>query len=433
MKIGFLAISGIRAYNEKLNAIGVTLPGVIERQKIVASLPSLGLLTLAGMTPKKYERVYTEMPTPSEVKDLDDSFDLVAISSFSAQMNEAYVLADRFRALGVKVVLGGLHVTVMPEEAKAHADAVVVGEGELSWLQVLDDAERGELKPFYRADGRSFDLADAPMPAYELLDPPAYNRLTVQTSRGCPFRCDFCASSIVLTDTYKVKPAEKIIAEIRAIKGIWEKPFIEFADDNTFANKPFWRDLIGKVAAEKVPWFTESDISLADDEELMKSMRDSNCKMVLIGLESPRASSLDGLELKANWKLDRAEKAMEAVQKIQSHGIRVNGCFILGLDTQGPEVFDEVKAFVKESGLYEVQITFLTPFPKTPLYERLKSEGRILKDGAWELCTLFDINFTPKRMTVEELEDGFVALGEQLYSEDFVAARKESYRKWAEG
>jgi radical SAM superfamily enzyme YgiQ (UPF0313 family) len=157
-------------------------------------------------------------------------------------------------------------------------------------------------------------------------------------------------------------------------------------------------------------------------------MRDSGCQQVLIGLETPRAASLDGLELRANWKLRQQESYKAAIARIQSYGITVNGCFILGLDGDTPEVFDEIFAFVKDSDLYEVQITFLTPFPGTPLYQRLKREGRIIREGAWELCTLFDINFRPRSMSVDELQSGFLSLAKRLYSESETSERRRKFK-----
>ena len=182
------------------------------------------------------------------------------------------------------------------------------------------------------------------------------------------------------------------------------------------------------LAKENLRWFTETDLSVAQDDELLGLMRDSGCKQVLIGLESPRRDSLDGIELNANWKMRKQGKYRAAIEKIQSYGITVNGCFILGLDGDTPSVFEEVYNFVRDSGLYEVQITFMTPFPGTPLYHRLKQEGRIIRDRAWELCTLFDINFLPKNMTVDELQEGFLWLAKNLYSKDAVQERRRKFR-----
>jgi radical SAM superfamily enzyme YgiQ (UPF0313 family) len=426
--IGFIAMSGVRAHNAELTQLGLTLPGFVDRNKIIASLPSLGLLTLAGLTPDKFEISYHEIADLKTLPELPVDFDLVALSTFTAQFYEACDVADFYRAKNILVVMGGITVTSLREQAKEHCASVVIGEGELLWPELLADFERGDLKPFYIND-REFDLADAPMPRFDLLDPEKYNRLTVQTSRGCPHKCEFCASSILLTPRYKVKPVGKVIAEIRAIKKIWVKPFIEFADDNSFVHREHYKKLLRELAKENVRWFTEADVRVAEDDELLGLMRDSGCQQVLIGLESPRRASLSGIELKNNWKLGQHDHYKTAIEKIQSYGVTVNGCFILGLDGDTPDVFDDVLEFVRDSALYEVQVTFMTAFPGTPLYERLKREGRILRGRAWELCTLFDINFQPKNMSVEQLQSGFLGLAKQLYSAEETHERRAKFKR----
>ena len=429
MKIGFLAMSGVRCHNEELLAFGLTLPGFVERSKVIASLPSLGLLTLAGMTPPDIAVEYLEVPDPGALDSLPGGFDVVAISSFSAQMKEAYHLADRYRAAGVIVLLGGLHVTLCPDEAARHADAIVIGEAESVWPQLLADLRRNALQPCYDARGLEFDFRDSPMPRFELLDPAVYNRLTVQTQRGCPFHCDFCAASIRLSPRFKTKPVDRVLAEIHRIKEIWPRPFIEFADDNTFADKAHSRNLVRALIPEGLRWFTESDISVARDPELLALLRESGCEQILIGLESPTAAGLEGLEHKANWKRKQFDSYRQAIATIQDAGITVNGCFVMGLDGADLTSFDAVYEFVRESGLYEVQVTVMTPFPGTPLYQRLAAEGRILHPEAWELCTLFDVNFHPQRMTVAELEQGFRTLLSRLYTDDFVRDRRRNFFK----
>jgi len=430
VKLGLIAMSGIRAHDDELTQLGLTLPGFVERNKIIASLPSLSLLTLAALTPETVEVEYKEVADLKKETSLPDDYDLVAISSFSAQIFEAYDLADRYRRKDIPVVMGGLHVSSVPEEAKQYCTSVVVGEGEPLWPQILSDFETGSLRPYYvQSPAGNFDLREAPVPRFDLLNPDKYNRITVQTSRGCPWQCDFCASSILLTPKYKLKPVPKVIEEIRAIKRIWARPFIEFADDNSFANHSHSKKLLRMVAKEKIRWFTETDISVAKDDELLGLMRDSGCKQVLIGLESPRKDGLDKIELQANWKLKQHEEYKEAIDKIQSYGITVNGCFVLGLDGDSSEVFEEVYKFVKDSGLYEVQITVMTAFPGTPLYRRLKREQRLIRDHAWELCTLFDVNFVPKDMTVQELKDGLLWLGKTLYSEEETGERRRKFKR----
>ena len=427
MKIGLLALSGVRCRNEELLAMGLTLPGFVERSKVIASLPSLGLLTLAGMTPAEIEVSYLEVPDPGSLKELPGGFDVVAISSFTAQIKEAYKLADRYRAAGVKVIMGGLHVTARAEEALLHADSVLLGEGESLWPQVMADLLANRLQPRYDASARNFDFAQSPMPRFELLDVSQYNRITVQTQRGCPFNCDFCGASIRLNPRFKTKPVDRVIAEIHRIKTIWPHPFIEFADDNTFADKAHGRELVRALIPEGLRWFTETDISIARDPELLALMKEAGCAQILVGLESPTAAGLDGLELKANWKLKQRDGYQRAIATIQDAGITVNGCFVVGLDGQDATSFDAVFDFVRASGLYEVQITVMTAFPNAPLYDRLQSAGRLLDAEAWEACTLFDVNYVPERMSVTELEQGFRGLARRIYDAGFIEERRRRF------
>ena len=431
MRIAFIAMSGIRACDTELLQLGLTLPGFVERSKAIASLPSLGLLTLAGMTPARHDVSYIEIDDINKLEALPGGFDLVAISSFSAQIKEGYRLAERYRALGIPVVMGGLHVTVNPHEPGEHGASAMLGEGEIAWPEILADAERGQFKPVYDARGCEFDLKNAPMPAFELLNMERYNRITVQTSRGCPWRCSFCASSILLTRKYKQKPAAKVLAEIDRIRELWPRPFIEFADDNSFVNRSYWRALLPELSKRHIKWFTETDLTVHEDEALLHLMRDAGCAEVLIGFESPVPAGLNGLELRRNFKHDRQHQCRRAIERIQAAGIRVNACFVLGLDGQGPWVFDAVRDFVRETLPFDVQITVPTPFPGTPFYECLKREGRLLEDGAWERCTLFDVNYLPQGMSVEQLRAGLHRLAVELYGEDFTRERREHFKRVA--
>jgi len=402
MKIGFLAMSGIRAHDQKLLKLGLTLPGVVERSQVVATLPSLGLLYLAAVTPPEHELHYFEAEADGSEPASVYTRDLVAISTFSAQVFEAYAIADRLRRAGVRVAMGGLHVSVQPEEALAHADYVIVGEGENVWPAV-------------------------PVPRYDLLADRPYNRFTVQTSRGCPWRCDFCASNVMLRQKYRKRPVADVIRDIHEISRLRKRPFLEFADDNTFVEKEWGKELCRQLAPLRLKWFTETDISVADDPELLQWMRRARCRQVLIGLESPERSALDGLEMKTNFKARRWDTYFDAIREIQDHGITVNGCFILGLDGHTPEIFQEVLDFAQRAPLYDVQITILTPFPGTPLYDRLCREGRILQHERWDLCTLFDVNYQPKNMSVEQLREGLYWLTERLYSEDCLLRRRRPF------
>jgi len=425
MKVAFVAMSGIRVFDEELLAIGLTVPGFVERSKTIASLPSLGLLTLAALTPDDWEMEYIEVDELETLgKERLLTFELVAFSTFTARAFDAYELSGYLRRNGVRTVIGGLHATLCPEECEEHFDSVIVGEGEPVWKTVLGDVKSGALKSRYRAKF-GYDLSTAPVPRFDLLEVERYNRLTVQTARGCPWNCEFCAASVRLGGGYRCKPVDAILAEFEAIKAIWPHPFIEFADDNTFANKRHGHALMDAMAGCGFRWFTESDISIASDSRLLAKMKKAGCAQVLIGFEDPW--DVGGLELKADWKSRQTAKYLESIKRIQDHGITVNGCFVLGLDTHTPDVFELYWDFIQASKLFEVQLTFLTPFPGTPLYDRLAREGRLIHPHDWRRRTLFDICYQPKGMSVEQLRSGFIELCRKVYAEEEVDRRRRSF------
>jgi radical SAM superfamily enzyme YgiQ (UPF0313 family) len=391
-------------------------------------LPSLGLLYLAACTPPGHELHYFEAEgdgsEPAEVY----TCDLVAINTFSAQVFEAYAVADRLRKAGVRVAMGGLHVSVQLDEALAHADHVFLGEGERTWPVAVTALAKDEAQRVWNAaDFPPIDIRSLPVPRYDLLGRRPYTRFPVQTTRGCPWRCDFCASNVMLNEPYRKRPVGDVIRDIRAVCQLQKRPFIEFADDNTFVDHEWGKELCRALIPQKVKWFTETDISVADDPELLRLMRQARCRQVLIGLESPQRSALEGIEMRANFKSRRWATNVECIRRIQAEGITVNGCFILGLDRHTPAIFQEVLDFAREVPLYDVQITVLTAFPGTPLHARLLREGRILAPGRWDYCTLFDVNHVPQNMSVEQLREGMCWLAGQLYSENALTARRKPF------
>jgi len=426
MNIGLIAMSGVRVRTKELAELGVTLPGFVRRGKIIASLPSLGLLTVASLTPPEHQVSYLEIAELRAETELPD-FDLVGISSLSAQIDEAYAIAETYRRRGTPVVMGGLHVSRLPDEALEHANAVVVGGAEGVWPQVVKDAAAGQLQPIYHgATDQVFSSKFYARPRFELLAGREYNRVTVQTSRGCPRACEFCAASLLITDRFNQKPVKLAIEEIREAKRWFKQPFFELADDNTFLNKAWSREFLRALRGEDIRWFTETDVSVADDLELCDLLAESGCRQVLIGFESPQASDIAGID-PAAWKARHAPSYRRVIDTLQSRGVSVNGCFILGLDAHPPDVFPQVLEFVRSSGLAEVQFAVLTPFPGTPLYDRLKREGRLLADRFWDRCTLFDVNYRPARMSVEELEAGLRWLFREAYSGKETRQRKRGF------
>jgi radical SAM superfamily enzyme YgiQ (UPF0313 family) len=456
-------MSGVRVKNAELLAMGLTLPGFIERSQVIASLPSLSLLTLAAHTPERWSVEYREIdelrPGDSEggavsdasaggavsdasargaVSDaaariIEGGFDVVAISSLSTRILDAYALADELRRAGVTVVLGGLHASALPEEAMQHADAVVKGEGEPLWSALLEDFEEGHLRPLYAlpAGRPAFSLKDARVPRYDLLDVDRYNRIPLQTTRGCPLACTFCAASRTIS-SYKRKPIEQIRSEIEAILALWPKPFVELADDNTFVDKAWSRELAALLGEFAIPWFTETDISVADDEDLLDALARSNCAELLIGLESVETASLVRAEPR-RYKASERPRYAEKIRRIQDRGIPVNGCFVLGFDEDDPGIFERTLEFARACELAEVQITILTPFPGTALYKELARAGRLLRPVYWDACTLFDVTFTPARMSADELEQGFRWLMRELYSPLETAKRRRIFRRVTRG
>jgi len=315
-------------------------------------------------------------------------------------------------------------VSSLPDEALPHCDAVVIGGAEGAWPQAVHDAMRRKLQPRYQgAVDDVFSPALYQTPRFDLLAHRPYNRVTIQTSRGCPRRCGFCAASLLITRRFNQKPIALVRAEMREARRFFDHPFFEFADDNTFLNKEWGHELLCALVPEEIRWFTETDASVADDPGLCDLLRDAGCRQLLIGFESPRVTDLDRID-PANWKRRMAPRITRVVDTLQSRGISVNGCFIIGLDPHTPEVFLALRDFVRASGMAEVQITVLTPFPGTPLYARLRREGRLLAERFWDRCTLFDVNFRPAGMSVEELESGMRWLFTELYSREETGRRQ---------
>lgn len=426
MNIGLVSLSGVRVRTRELAELGVTLPGFVRRGRVIASLPSLGLLTVAALTPPGHRVSYVEYDALPPFSDLPD-FDLVGISALTARIGSAYQLAAAYRARGARVVLGGLHASALPDEALDHVDSVVTGGAEGIWPCVVSDAASGRLQRMYcGATSGVFSPSLYARPRFDLLDGRSYNRITIQTSRGCPRACEFCGASLRITSGFQQKPVERVIDELHEARRWFPEPFVEFADDNTFLDRRWSRDFLTALEREEIHWFTETDASVADDPTLCDRLAKAGCRQLLIGFESPQADALRDVD-PAGWKSRQAPRIRRVVDTLQGRGISVNGCFIVGLDHHTPDIFPTLHEFVRESGLAEVQYTVLTPFPGTPLRARLQREGRLLPGCGWERCTLFDVGFIPRRMSVGELEEGLRWLFRETYSSSSVRQRTRSF------
>lgn len=382
--------------------LGMTLPGLHDRAQAIGQLPALGVLTLAGMLAGEWTCSYLPLAgvESSDVERiLADGPDLVAISALTASVLDAYRLSNAIRAAGVPTVIGGLHVTCLPDEAARHCDAVVIGPGEMVWPELLSDLVAGRLRPWYDARRRERHPV-WPAPRFDLL-PDGVARYTLQTQRGCPLACDFCAASRLLGG-FVEKPVENIDQELQSIRRFSTRPMMELADDNTFAGSRDPGALFDVLRRGNARYFTEADWSIGERTDVLSGLAASGCLQVLMGIES-LVFRYPGM----GRKHAELERIMSAVDRIQDAGVAVNGCFILGADGETRESLDRLVEFLLASSFADIQITLQTPFPGTQLYRRLAQQGRLLADRDWSHYTLFDVTFQPDELSVGELESAF--------------------------
>jgi len=411
-RVALISLSGLRIREPQMRELGMRLPTLQSRAAALARMPSLGLLTLAGQTPDTWECSYHEIEDASDESVesvLDVRPDLIAVSTLSASVDQAYRFVSRVRRHGIPLVIGGLHATACPEEAARHFDVVAVGDGEAVWPAILRDAQRGALMPRYCANG-TFDLADSPVPRYDLLGAGRRDRLTLQTQRGCPFACEFCAASRLL-GRFREKPLANIERELAALNAQMGSPIVELADDNTFAGRRDAVPLLELFAGSGIRYFTEVDWRIGERPEIVARLADSGCVQVLIGFES-LTFRYPGM----GAKQAAFERMINAAEAIQASGVAVIGCFIVGGDGETHQSIDRLAEFILASPLADVQLTVQTPFPGSPLHRRLKSEGRLRPEAGWECCTLFDVMYEPDRMSAAELSSTFRAVVGAVFS-----------------
>jgi radical SAM superfamily enzyme YgiQ (UPF0313 family) len=383
----------------------------------------LAIPTLASLTPAHHEiRVFDE-----NIQEIDYSWkaDLVGISVRTMYADRAYAIALNYRARGVRTVLGGIHPSMCPEEAQQYCDSVVVGEAENVWATLLKDAEAGTLKRSYKA-GSFTDLTNSPVTVRTSLSKDNYLQNIIQTTKGCPYHCEFC--SVYAYDGQKIRnrTIEQVITEIKDINSTGSKyktkNAIFFADDNIIANKNFARELFKAIKEHNLNWSCQASINISQEDELLGLMRDSGCGAILIGFESISKDNLAAMHKEINQRYNYKE----AIKKIQSYGIMVHSAFIVGYDFDCEAIFDGLIEFIDETNLLMPLINVLTPFPGTELFKRLEKEGRILHKD-WSRYDAKHVVFKHPSLSVGELSDGYRRIVQAVYSFDSIWKKLNYY------
>jgi len=376
----------------------------------------LGLLVVAGLTPPDWEVTlldenlghpdYEPLPKP----------DLVGITAFTSQAPRAYEVAALYRAMGVPVVMGGIHATFCRDEALEHVDAVVTGEAESAWGQVLADARNHALRRVYEGGISAMDTI--PPARHDLLHG-RYYLGSVQTTRGCPLNCSFCSVTAFNGGTYRRRPIDDVIQELRVIR----EKVILFVDDNLIGTREdhlaYSKDLFRAMIQEGLtrPWICQATINFADDDELLKLAAQSGCQGVFIGFESPTAEGLMALGKKFN--LLKGRDFRKSVRQIQRHGICVVGSFIIGIDTDQRGIGETIARAAREYGIDAANVLILTPLPGTRLYAEMEREGRIRSNHYpedWKYYTLTYPVASYAHLTWAELVDEVNRFNGRFYS-----------------
>lgn len=391
------------------------------------------LPTVAGLTPERH----TVTICDENFDDIDFSapVDIVGITGMTQQAPRAYEIAREFRRRGVHVAMGGMHATVMAEEAGTKVDTVFVGEAENTWPRFLQDFEEGRPRPLYtQADYPDVDLEALPMPRYDLVATNAYPVVWVQATRGCPLDCEFCAATGVYGAKYRHKSPGQVAEEVRQVKRLWKHAQVGFADDNMFVNRRWVRSLLEEFEAIPFTWYAQSDVSVAEHPDLLAQLHAAGLRILLVGLESVNRENLTGMN-RNQWKARQLDRYPAAVAAIQGAGIGVYGSFIVGLDGDTEQVFEDIAGFSNANNMMGTSVTILTPFPGSRLRARMEEEGRISSND-WSLYTAWNSVIHHPQLTTDQLERGLLKTYRSVYAEEQLRARaahfKEIFRALAE-
>jgi radical SAM superfamily enzyme YgiQ (UPF0313 family) len=386
------------------------VPSLGEGRSRFLRMPQLTLGVISALTPPEIEVDVVE----EEIEEInfDKYYDLVGISCLTTVASRAYQLSSVFRKKGAKVVLGGIHPTVMPDEAIAHCDCVVMGEAEGCWGELIDDFRRNRLKKFYRSF--NFDLTKFPIAKLNHNHTP-FHVSPILCTRGCPYSCEFCS----VTDLYGKKLRHRKVQDIvKEIETRGSKKLF-FLDDNIMGDVKFARELFTALSDLKIRWWVgQASISLAKDKALLRLAKKSGCVGLFIGIESVSADNLKRLrKTPAN-----TEGLSEAIKIIRDSGIFFHASFVFGFDDDDKSIFEKTLHFLDKNRITSATFNILTPYPGTAIFKRFKKEGRLLTQN-WQDYNHRTVVFRPKNMTPEELAEGFLWLGRNFYTKASIFTR----------
>jgi radical SAM superfamily enzyme YgiQ (UPF0313 family) len=373
-------------------------PYISHSQKVIKDIwfARLTLTALAALTPADIDVKITDENV--EPVDFGEDVDLVGVTGMLMHAPRAYQIAQRFRQRGIPVVMGGPHASSLPSEAKEHVDAVVIGEAENVWEGLIEDLKNGCLKPFYKADAFC-SMERLPFPRLDLLRKDAYMTINcVQTSRGCPHQCDFCHVTHFFGKTYRCRPVEEVIEEVKRLEG----DFLVFIDDNIAGNRPYAKEFFTRLKPLKKKWASQASMTLTRDPELLQLAAESGCVSLFIGVESLSSENLKDV----NKSFNRAHQFEEAMKALHDCDIMILAGFIFGLDHDDEGVFERTLRFCERNRIELPSFFVLTPLPGTALYRRMESEGRLLHKD-WAQYNGATVVFKPRLMTEETLQRGF--------------------------
>lgn len=439
MKILFVNPSSFHDSGRDLYSAHITGPLFTfqPNTKMTLGIP-LALPTLAASTPSEFEPKIID----EEIEDIDFDapVDIVAITAMTFKAKRAYEIAREFRARGVKVIMGGIHASMCPNEVSEHVDCVVIGEAENIWPGILVDAAEGKLKNRYVGQELP-DLNVSRTPRYDLVKNDQYLYAYLQTTRGCPFDCTFCTVTKMSGRGVRKKTPEQVIADVSSIIKLKHKrtftmidrvthqkmkvvKMIAFIDDNFAIDRKHALAIchaLKRFQTEHnvaIPWYTQTNVEVGFDEELLTAMSDANCQHLFIGFESLDMATLQSMQKNINSPARYAE----AIQNIHKHDIRVVFSTIIGDDNTSRQSAMNLKAFVERNNLFHVLLNILTPYPGTKLFEEMKKEDRILTDKP-ELYNIRNVVFKPRNMEARHLQELFNSLSSSFYTYDTMYKR----------